>query len=496
MPSRRQGLSFGVKQAAIPVSTLLAGAAVPAVALTARLAVGVRAGRPCWPAPRSRLVPAEQDDGETHARPERRPGHRRAGRDRCRPPRWPPAPPTRSARSWSTPPWRAASRPGPAGLALTLGGAVCVVARIAGGWQADLRPHRQVGVIAALLVCGAAGLLLLAVPGIPALVAGVVLGFGLGWSWPGPAELRGGPAASAGAGRGHLDHADRRVRRRLRRSDRVGRARGGGGLSDDVDGGRGRHGAGRRADAGRRTRCCSARPVGDEVAQRFQRAPRLARRAAAPARRAPPRRRSATVSRARFIAADSRSRSSASACSASSVIGPVPRISRSRIADASVSSSASAYSTGSVGHALAQVGARRLAGLHRLGGDVEQVVGELERDADRLAVPGQRLDVRRRRAGEHAAEPGRRRDQRAGLLGDHVQVVLDRVAVRAARRSRRSARAPAARTSAPAAAPPPARARRRCRRRGRTGSRRPGSPPSCPSARWRWARRAARPPRP
>ena len=35
VPARRQGLSFGVKQAAIPVSTLLAGAAVPTVALTA-----------------------------------------------------------------------------------------------------------------------------------------------------------------------------------------------------------------------------------------------------------------------------------------------------------------------------------------------------------------------------------------------------------------------------------------------------------------------------
>jgi predicted MFS family arabinose efflux permease len=60
-----------------------------------------------------------------------------------------------------------------------------VVARIAGGWQADLRPGRQVGVIAALLACGAVGLVLLAVPGTLALVAGVVLGFGLGWSWPG-----------------------------------------------------------------------------------------------------------------------------------------------------------------------------------------------------------------------------------------------------------------------------------------------------------------------
>jgi predicted MFS family arabinose efflux permease len=75
--------------------------------------------------------------------------------------------------------------PGPAGLALTLGGAICVVARIGGGWQADLRPGRQVGVIAGLLALGATGLVLLAVPGTVPLVVGVVLGFGLGWSWPG-----------------------------------------------------------------------------------------------------------------------------------------------------------------------------------------------------------------------------------------------------------------------------------------------------------------------
>jgi predicted MFS family arabinose efflux permease len=75
--------------------------------------------------------------------------------------------------------------PGAAGLALTLGGAVCVLTRVLGGWQADLRPGRQVGVIAVLLGLGAGGLALLAVPGTAALIAGVVLGFGLGWSWPG-----------------------------------------------------------------------------------------------------------------------------------------------------------------------------------------------------------------------------------------------------------------------------------------------------------------------
>jgi predicted MFS family arabinose efflux permease len=68
---------------------------------------------------------------------------------------------------------------------LTLGGAVCATTRVTGGWLADRFPTRQVGVIAALLATGATGLALLALPSTPALVAGVVLGFGLGWSWPG-----------------------------------------------------------------------------------------------------------------------------------------------------------------------------------------------------------------------------------------------------------------------------------------------------------------------
>ncbi|GAB3948126.1 hypothetical protein GCM10027614_44600 [Micromonospora vulcania] len=56
VPARRQGLSFGVKQAAIPVSTLLAGAAVPTIALTAGwrwafVAAAERRWRRCPPYP-------------------------------------------------------------------------------------------------------------------------------------------------------------------------------------------------------------------------------------------------------------------------------------------------------------------------------------------------------------------------------------------------------------------------------------------------------------
>ncbi|HYN93952.1 MAG TPA: MFS transporter, partial [Pilimelia sp.] len=75
--------------------------------------------------------------------------------------------------------------PGLAGLTLTFGSAICVAARLVGGWLADRHPDRQIGVIAGLLVVGAAGVAMLAHGGRATLVVGVALGFGLGWAWPG-----------------------------------------------------------------------------------------------------------------------------------------------------------------------------------------------------------------------------------------------------------------------------------------------------------------------
>ncbi|RQW87138.1 MFS transporter, partial [Micromonospora globispora] len=50
---------------------------------------------------------------------------------------------------------------------------------------ADRRAGGHVAVIAGMLVVGALGLGLLALAGPAALIVGVVLGFGLGWAWPG-----------------------------------------------------------------------------------------------------------------------------------------------------------------------------------------------------------------------------------------------------------------------------------------------------------------------
>ncbi|MEU8286894.1 MFS transporter [Micromonospora sp. NPDC048905] len=184
VPARRQGLSFGVKQAAIPASTLLAGAAVPAFALTvgwrwAFVAAAVAALTTLPAVPRQLPGPARRADAA------------RAGRATVALVVIGAAATLAAAAANTLGTFlvdSAAARglsPGIAGLTLTLGGTVCMVARVGAGWFADRRDTGHVALIAAMLVVGAAGLALLAATGSVPLVAGVVLGFGLGWAWPG-----------------------------------------------------------------------------------------------------------------------------------------------------------------------------------------------------------------------------------------------------------------------------------------------------------------------
>ena len=200
VPPGRQGLSFGIKQSAIPTATLLAGASVPAVALTLgwRWAFGIAAaaalaalalvppdGRRLGRATATGTPPARRTGGqpEIRSRPERA---------------------TRalvviglavalaSASAGSLGTFLVDSAvtrglaPGTAGLVLTLGSVVCVSARITGGWLADrLGAHGDVAAVAGLLAVGSVGLALLAVDGTVALAVGVLLGFGFGWAFPG-----------------------------------------------------------------------------------------------------------------------------------------------------------------------------------------------------------------------------------------------------------------------------------------------------------------------
>jgi MFS family permease len=200
VPATRLGLSFGIKQSAIPLATLLSGVAVPAVALTvgwrwayvigAALALAALLVAPRDTAGRERTVPA--------------PGERAtaalsvigiAGA-------------LAAAAANALGIFLVASAvergisPGIAGLTLTMGSVVGLTLRLTHGWLADRRSGGHVAVVAGSLLLGAGGLALLAVPGTAALVIGTVLGFGLGWAWPGLlqfAVVRLNPSAPAAA---------------------------------------------------------------------------------------------------------------------------------------------------------------------------------------------------------------------------------------------------------------------------------------------------------
>jgi cyanate permease len=200
VPATRLGLSFGIKQSAIPLATLLSGVAVPAVALTVgwRWAYVIGAALAL-----AALLVAPQDT---------------AGRERTVP-----APGERATAALSVIGIAGALAaaaanalgiflvasavergisPGIAGLTLTMGSVVGLTLRLTHGWLADRRSGGHVAVVAGSLLLGAGGLALLAVPGTPALVIGTVLGFGLGWAWPGLlqfAVVRLNPSAPAAA---------------------------------------------------------------------------------------------------------------------------------------------------------------------------------------------------------------------------------------------------------------------------------------------------------
>jgi cyanate permease len=199
-PAGQLGLSFGIKQSAIPTATLLAGAAVPAVALTVgwRWAFAVGAAL----ALAALLVAPREATGRE--RTPATPGERATGAlsvigiasglaaGSC----------TALGIFLVASAVDRGIDPGTAGLTLTLGSVVGLTLRLVHGWAADRRSGGHIAVVAASLALGAGGLVLLAVPGTPALVVGTVLGFGFGWAWPGLlqfAVVRLNPSAPAAA---------------------------------------------------------------------------------------------------------------------------------------------------------------------------------------------------------------------------------------------------------------------------------------------------------
>ena len=185
VPQDRQCLAFGVKQAAIPVATLLAGLAVPFVAATVgwRWAfVGGAALALCV----ALLVPGGGERGLRHVK------EARAGDV-------PLAPLVLLALGIGL--GSAAANPlgaftvesavaagigvGAAGLLLALGSAAGVAVRVVAGYLADKMSSGRLRLVAGMLGVGTVGFVLLASGVVPLLVIGVVLAFAAGWGWPG-----------------------------------------------------------------------------------------------------------------------------------------------------------------------------------------------------------------------------------------------------------------------------------------------------------------------
>jgi MFS family permease len=206
VPAGRQGVSFGIKQAAIPAATLLAGLAVPGIAVT----LGWRwafAGGAALALAVASLVPANGASGDVVSRPkEAREKDARV------------APLVLLAvgiglGATATTPLGAfivessvasGLRVETAGLLLALGSAVNIVVRIAFGHLADGMSGGRLLLVAAMLGIGVMGFVLLATGESALILPGALLAFGIGWGWPGLFNFAvvktspGAPAAATG----------------------------------------------------------------------------------------------------------------------------------------------------------------------------------------------------------------------------------------------------------------------------------------------------------
>lgn len=186
VPAHRRGLGFGVKQSAIPLSVMVAGLAVPTVSA----AFGWRA-----------TFMATGLAGVVTAIA----GLRLSGRDRGpvdvsvaddRPP-MPALVTTMIAialasaaanslgsfvASWG---FEVGLTPAQAGILMSAGSALNIVARVVGGHRADRRHGRNLPVVAMQMLVGAVALVVLSVPSPVAVVPAALVAFALGWSWPG-----------------------------------------------------------------------------------------------------------------------------------------------------------------------------------------------------------------------------------------------------------------------------------------------------------------------
>jgi MFS family permease len=186
----RRGFAFGVKQAAVPFTSLLGGLAVPAIGLTvgwrwAFAGAAVLAAAAVWVIPRPRTTLAERR------------------RTRGQQPDVALAPLVVLAVGFglamlsiaalttflATSAVAAGFGKGAAGLLVGLAGGVAVLIRLGAGARADRHGGRHLRQVVGMLLAGAAGYVLLAAGAASRLalltVLGAVVAYGAGWGWNG-----------------------------------------------------------------------------------------------------------------------------------------------------------------------------------------------------------------------------------------------------------------------------------------------------------------------
>ena len=191
VPRARQGIAFAVKQTAIPVATLLAGLAVPAVGLAlgwrAAFAVGAVLTLPVLLAVTADVPGVVRRRLPRGERPPRALLVVAAGAGAG----------AGAANAFGAFLVAAAVDvgvgAGRAGLLLALGSVAGVAGRLAAGLLADRRGRAHLPVVAGQLAVGAAASLLLAAVAagapVPLLVPAALAAFGFGWAWPGLLNL-------------------------------------------------------------------------------------------------------------------------------------------------------------------------------------------------------------------------------------------------------------------------------------------------------------------
>ena len=203
VPAHRQGLAFGVKQAAIPAATFVAGFSLPLVGLTlgwrvsfaaaALLAAAYVLLAPRTGRPRRTAAPAGGPGGSVAVGALTVVAIAAALAS---------AAVNGLAAFLVVSAVASGLSPSGAGVLLGTGSALGVAARVLVGWLADRRTGGHLRIVAAMMAAGAVGMSLFATGAPAALFAGTALVFALGWSWPGLltfAVVRLNPSAPARA---------------------------------------------------------------------------------------------------------------------------------------------------------------------------------------------------------------------------------------------------------------------------------------------------------